>query len=137
MAANIFPGLTLAGTGIGSGAKVVSIDTAWQITVDVTNSSTFVGTTATLGLANGTAPDNIYVVGPGIARPTRVASVTNSTTLEVDTAFIATLSAQAIFFEYGTDSAEVEVTPSGPTTAAFNFLTQSNDFTQDVYKRQS
>ena len=129
MAANIFPGLTLAGTGIGSGAKVVSIDTAWQITVDVTNSSTFVGTTATLGLANGTAPDNIYVVGPGIARPTRVASVTNSTTLEVDTAFIATLSAQAIFFEYGTDSAEVEVTPSGPTTAAFNFLTQSNDFT--------
>jgi len=130
LAANVFPGLTLAGTGIGSGAKVVSIDTPWQITVDVANSSTFVGTTATLGLATGSAPNNnIYVVGPGIARPTRVSSVTNSTTIVVDTAFIATFSAQAIFFEYGTDSAEVEVTPSGPTIAAFNFLTRSNDFT--------
>lgn len=130
LAGNVFPGLTLAGTGIGSGAKVVSIDTAWQITVDVANSSTFVGTTATLGLATGAAPNsNIYVVGPGIARPTRVSSVTNSTTIVVDTAFIATFAAQAIFFEYGTDSAEVEVTPSGPTIAAFNFLTQSNDFT--------
>lgn len=129
MAGNVFPGLTLAGTGIGSGAKVVSIDTAWQITVDVANSADFVGTTATLGLANGAAPDNIYVVGPGIARPTKVSSVSNSTTIVVDTAFIATFSAQAIFFEYGTDSAEVEVTPSGPTVAAFNFLTYSNDFT--------
>lgn len=130
MAGNVFPGLTLAGTGIGSGAKVVSIDTAWQITVDVANSSNFVGTTATLGLANGTAPNNnIYVVGPGIARPTRVSSVTNSTTIVVDTAFIATFSAQAIFFEYGTDSAEVEAAVAGPTTAAFNFLTYSNDFT--------
>ncbi len=130
MAGNVFPGLTLAGTGIGSGAKVVSIDTAWQITVDVANSSTFVGTTATLGLATGAAPNNnIYVVGPGIARPTRVSSVTNSTTIVVDTAFIATFSAQAIFFEYGTDSSEVEVTPSGATVAAYNFLTRSNDFT--------
>lgn len=130
LAGNVFPGLTLAGTGIGSGAKVVSLDTPWQITVDVANSATFVGTTATLGLATGAAPNNnIYVVGPGIARPTRVSSVTNSTTIVVDTAFIATFSAQAIFFEYGTDSSEVEVTPSGPTIAAFNFLTQSNDFT--------
>ncbi len=130
LAGNVFPGLTLAGTGIGSGAKVVSLDTPWQITVDVANSATFVGTTATLGLATGAAPNNnIYVVGPGIARPTRVSSVTNSTTIVVDTAFIATFSAQAIFFEYGTDSSEVEVTPSGPTTAAFNFLTRSNDFT--------
>ena len=130
LAGNVFPGLTLAGTGIGSGAKVVSLDTPWQITVDVANSSTFVGTTATLGLATGAAPNNnIYVVGPGIARPTRVSSVTNSTTIVVDTAFINTFSAVAIFFEYGTDSSEVEVTPSGPTTAAFNFLTRSNDFT--------
>ncbi len=130
LAGNVFPGLTLAGTGIGSGAKVVSLDTPWQITVDVANSSTFVGTTATLGLATGVAPNsNIYVTGPGIARPTRVSSVTNSTTIVVDTAFINTFSAQAIFFEYGNDSAEVEVTPSGPTTAAFNFLTRSNDFT--------
>lgn len=130
MAGNVFPGLTLAGTGIGSGAKVVSIDTAWQITVDVANSSTFVGTTATLGLATGAAPNNnIYVVGPGIARPTRVSSVTNSTTIVVDTAFIATFSGQAIFFEYGTDSSEVEATVAGPTIAAFNFLTRSNDFT--------
>jgi hypothetical protein len=134
LAANVFPGLTLAGTGIGSGAKVVSIDTAWQITVDVANSSTFVGTTATLGLATGSAPNNnIYVVGPGIARPTRVSSVTNSTTIVVDTAFINTFSAVAIFFEYGTDSAEVEVTPSGPTIAAFNFLTRSNDFTNAAW----
>ena len=134
LAANVFPGLTLAGTGIGSGAKVVSIDTPWQITVDVANSSTFVGTTATLGLATGSAPNNnIYVVGPGIARPTRVSSVTNSTTIVVDTAFINTFSAVAIFFEYGTDSAEVEVTPSGPTIAAFNFLTRSNDFTNAAW----
>jgi hypothetical protein len=130
MAANVFPGLTLAGTGIGSGAKVVSIDTAWQITVDVANASTFTGTTATLGLATGAAPNNnIYVVGPGIARPTRVSSVTNSTTIVVDTAFIATFSGQTINFEYGTDSSEVEVTPSGATVAGFNFLTRSNDFT--------
>ncbi len=123
LAANVFPGLQIAGTGIGSSATVVSIDTPWQITVSVANSSTFTATTATLGAAA-----NMYVVGPGIARPTKVVSVDSATQITVDTAFLATFSAQTIYFENGNDSSEVEVAVTGPTTAAFNLLTQSNNF---------
>lgn len=128
MAGNVFPGLQIAGTGIGSSATVVSVDTAWQITVSVANSSTFTGTTATLGAAAG-----MYVVGPGIARPTKIVSVDSATSITVDTAFIATFSGQTVFFEYGTDSSEVEVAVDGPTAAAFNFLTQSNNFTNAAW----
>ena len=120
-AGNVTPGLQLAGTGVGTGAKVVSVDTPWQITVDVVNSADITaGATLTLGAAAG-----MYIYGPGIAWPTKVVTIDSATQITVDTAFLATFSATTITFMYGTESAEVEAYVNGPTTPAFNFLTYS------------
>lgn len=123
-AGNVTPGLQISGTGVGTGATVTSVDTPWQITVSVVNTSDFLSQTLSLGACAG-----MYIYGPGLAWPTKVVSVDNSQQITVDTAFLATFSAQTITFMYGTESAEVEAYVNGPTTPAFNFLTYSDDFT--------
>lgn len=124
LAANVSPGQQISGGGVGASATVVSVDTAWQITVSVVNSSTFTGQTLSNGAAAG-----MYIYGPGIAWPTKVVSVDSDTQITVDTAFLATFSAATITFMYGSESAEFECYVNGPTTPAFNFLTYADDFT--------
>ncbi len=128
LAANVSIGMQLAGGGVGASATVVSIDTPWQITLSVANTSTFSGQTLTKGAAAG-----MYIYGPGIAWPTKVVSVDNSQQITVDTAFIATFSGQTITFMYGSESAEVEAYCAGAPTPAFNFLTYSDDFSNAAW----
>lgn len=127
---NVAPGMQISGGGVGTSATVVSIDTPWQITVSVVNASTFVSTTLSLGAAAG-----MYIYGPGIAWPTKVVSVDSATQITVDTAFLATFSGQTITFMHGSESDEFECLCSGPTNAAFNFLTQSDDFTNAAWTK--
>ncbi len=124
LAGNVSPGMQISGGGVGAGATVVSIDSLWQITVSAVNSSTFSATTLSLGAAAG-----LYIYGPGIAWPTKVVSVDTSQSITVDTPFLASFSGQTISFMYGTVSEEIEVPGSTMATPAFNFLTQSDDFT--------
>lgn len=127
---NIAPGMQISGGGIGASATVVSIDTPWQITVSVANSSTFVGQTLSLGAAAG-----MYIYGPGIAWPTKVVSVDSATSITVDTAFLATFSGQTITFFYGTESEEFEVYTHGQTNPYFNFLTQTDNFNNAAWTK--
>lgn len=124
LAGNVSPGMQISGGGVGASATVVSIDSLWQITVSVANASTFSAATLSLGASAG-----LYIYGPGIAWPTKVVSVDSATSITVDTAFLATFTGQTITFMYGTESPEIEVPVVAQTTAAFNFLSQSDDFT--------
>ncbi len=123
LAANVCPGMQISGGGVGASATIVSVDTAWQITLSVVNASTFTGQTLSKGASAG-----MYIYGPGIAWPTKVVSVDSATSITVDTAFLATFSGQTITFMYGSESSEFEVYVNGMTTPAFNFLTYADDF---------
>ena len=128
LVANISPGMQISGGGVGASATVVSVDTAWQITLSVANASTFSGQTLSKGAAAG-----MYIYGPGIAWPTKVVSVDSATSITVDTAFLATFSGQTITFMYGSESAEIESYCAGPNAAAFNFLTYADDFSNAAW----
>lgn len=122
LAANVCPGMQISGGGVGASATIISVDTVWQITLSVVNSSTFTGQTLSKGAVAG-----MYIYGPGIAWPTKVVSVDSATSITVDTAFLATFTGQTINFMYGSESSEFECYVNGPTTPAFNFLTYSDD----------
>lgn len=128
LAANVCPGMKISGGGVGASATIVSVDTPWQITLSVNNSSTFTGQTLSKGAAAG-----MYIYGPGIAWPTKVVSVDTTQQITVDTAFLATFSAQTINFMYGSESAEFEVYVNGPTAASFNYLLHSDDFSNAAW----
>jgi hypothetical protein len=128
LVANICPGMQLSGGGLGASATVVSVDTAWQLTMSVANTSTFTGQT----LSKGAAAD-MYIYGPGIAWPTKVVSVDSATSITVDTGFLTTFSGQTITFMYGSESSEFEVYVNGPTTPAFNYLTYADDFSNAAW----
>lgn len=128
LAANVMVGMQISGGGVGASATIVSIDTAWQITLSVVNTSTFSGQT----LSKGAAAD-MYIYGPGIAWPTKVVSVDSATQITVDTAFLATFTGQTITFMYGSESAEFEVYVNGMTTPSFNFLTYADDFSNAAW----
>ncbi len=128
LAANVCPGMQISGGGVGSSATIVSVDTAWQITLSVVNSSTFTGQTLSKGASAG-----MYIYGAGMAWPTKVVSIDSATSITVDTAFLATFTGQTINFMYGSESGETEVYTNGPNTPAFNFLTYSDVFSNAAW----
>lgn len=128
LAGNVCIGMQISGGGVGASATIVSIDTAWQITLSAVNDSDFTGQTLSKGACAG-----MYIYGAGMAWPTKVVSVDSSTSITVDTPFLATFSGQTLTFMYGSESSEFECYVNGMTSPAFNYLTYADDFTNAAW----